>query len=111
MGRPAVKTEESRQAFAGKVFCSPYFLLYIVCSLASCCRGLRPGFPYSSGRGAGDRLVFTCARGTVLVDGGTAAERAGESTAFAVSEPGGGNGGFHAIVSHGDSDHVSGLLN
>lgn len=61
--------------------------------------------------GQGDGLVFTCAEGTVLVDGGSSSRSGlGERCLKPYLESRAVETVDYAIVSHGDSDHVSGLL-
>ena len=87
------------------------FLLYILCF---CILLPRPQAGLSVtclDVGQGDGLVFTCAEGTVLVDGGSSSRSGlGERCLKPYLESRAVETVDYAIVSHGDSDHVSGLL-
>lgn len=87
------------------------FLLYILCF---CILLPRPQAGLSVACldvGQGDGLVFTCAEGTVLVDGGSSSRSGlGERCLKPYLESRAVETVDYAIVSHGDSDHVSGLL-
>lgn len=87
------------------------FLLYILCF---CILLPRPQAGLSVtclDVGQGDGLVFTCTEGTVLVDGGSSSRSGlGERCLKPYLESRAVETVDYAIVSHGDSDHVSGLL-
>lgn len=109
-GKPAGKTEGKPPGFRWCGLLS-VFLLYIVCF---CILLPRPQAGLSVACldvGQGDGLVFTCAEGTVLVDGGSSSRSGlGERCLKPYLESRAVETVDYAIVSHGDSDHVSGLL-